>query len=170
MPLGGSASCLYGEVTCRGISQQLLVLRDQDGVVDKNVWNELGIRVKCKPRRMADMTVKTSDGPMVRRQGKLMSPSIARGFDRMVAAAKRAGISLVINNSYRSYQEQVVLWNQFGRDPARVARPGTSNHQTGKAIDFVNTPGAWTWLKANAHKFGLKNYPPEAWHYSPTGT
>jgi peptidoglycan hydrolase-like protein with peptidoglycan-binding domain len=141
-----------------------------DGVADKRVWNELGIKVKGKPQRIADMTVKTPDGPMVRRQGKLISASIAGKFDKMAAAAKKAGVTLQINNSYRSYQEQVVLWNRYGRNPARVAPPGTSNHQSGRAIDFVNTPGAYAWLKANAHKYGLHNYPPEPWHYSPTGS
>lgn len=141
-----------------------------DGIADKQVWKHLDVVVKGKPQRIADMTVKTADGPMVRRQGKLIHASIATKFDQLAAAAKRAGINLQINNSYRSYQEQVVLWNRYGRDPKRVAPPGHSNHQSGRAIDFVNTPGAYAWLKANAHRYGLRNYPPEPWHYSPTGS
>jgi peptidoglycan hydrolase-like protein with peptidoglycan-binding domain len=140
-----------------------------DGKVGKATWKQLDIVVKGQPKNVADRLVNTPDGPMAQRQGKLISKSIVKQFDQMVAAAKKAGVSLQINNSYRSYAEQVVLWDRYGHDPRRVARPGTSNHQSGKAIDFVNTPGAYAWLKANASRFGLHNYPPEAWHYSPTG-
>lgn len=65
--------------------------------------------------------------------------------------------------------EQTTLWNRHGRNPRRVARPGHSNHQTGTAIDFANTRGAWNWLKRNATQFGFKNYAPEPWHYSLNG-
>ena len=87
----------------------------------------------------------------------------------MVAAAQADGVNLRIESAYRSYQEQVTLWNRFGHNTARVARPGTSNHQEGTAIDFTNTPGAWAWLKQHASDFGLHNYPAEAWHYSLDG-
>lgn len=145
---------------------------EADGIVGPKTWEALGVKTDRVLRRKAPGSagsVNTPDGPMVYRQGKLISPKIAGKFDQMAAAAGRAGINLQIGNSYRSYQEQVVLWNKYGRDPRRVARPGHSNHQTGTAIDFVNTPGAYAWLKANASKFGLHNYPPEPWHYSLTG-
>jgi len=42
-------------------------------------------------------------------------------------------------------------------------------HEQGSAIDFANTRGAYAWLKRNAARFGLINYPREAWHYSTNG-
>jgi LAS superfamily LD-carboxypeptidase LdcB len=65
-----------------------------------------------------------------------------------------------------------------------TARPGTSEHEKGLAVDFTYNgqticfprPGsqcsgnpAFDWLKANAHRYGLKNLPSEAWHWSTTG-
>lgn len=166
----GPVDGLFGDKTLAAVKRfQKAKGLSVDGGVGPKTWDALGIHVKGKPKRMADMVVHTPKGPMVRRQGHLIHQSIAKGFDRMVADAKKAGVTLSINSAYRSYQEQVVLWNRYGQDPNRVARPGTSNHESGKAIDFHNTPGAWAWLKANAHRYGLRNYPPEPWHYSPTG-
>lgn len=115
--------------------------------------------------------VNTPDGPMVSRQGHLISVRIADAFDKLDAAAKAAGIDLQINEGYRSYAEQEKLYQAYLNGTGAVAaKPGTSNHEKGLAIDFVNTPGAYDWLKANASKFGLYNYPPEPWHYSINGS
>lgn len=54
---------------------------------------------------------------------------------------------------------EYALYAKYG--PGRAAKPGTSNHEKGVAIDFKNTPGAWDWLKKNAQRFGLKNLPSE---------
>jgi LAS superfamily LD-carboxypeptidase LdcB len=106
----------------------------------------------------------------VTRQGKLISATIADNFDRMLAAASKDGVQLRINNSYRSPAEQVRLYNLYKAGKGAIAaKPGTSLHEKGLAIDFVNTPGAYAWLKKNASKFGLHNFPPEPWHYSTTG-
>lgn len=145
-----------------------------DGIVGPETWGKLNIVVDTPDAASSAApaqggVVNTPDGQMVRRDGHMISVRIADGFDRMVAAAKRDGIDLRIESAYRGYQEQVVLWNRYGRNPARVARPGTSNHQSGCAIDFQNTSGAWAWLKRNADQYGLHNYPAEAWHYSIDG-
>lgn len=57
-----------------------------------------------------------------------------------------------------------------------TARPGTSMHERGLAIDFTQggttlTRGSsgFTWLMANAERFGLKNLPSEPWHWSTNG-
>ena len=107
--------------------------------------------------------------PAVKRQGKYIGQRIAKQFDEMVAAARKDGVSLEINSGMRTRAEQQQLWDQFGHDTRRVARPGTSNHEKGNAIDFKNTPGAHEWLRRNAARFGMHNYPPEPWHYSLDG-
>ena len=58
----------------------------------------------------------------------------------------------------------------------QTAIPGTSNHEHGEAIDFTTNGDtihagspAFSWLKINAGKYGLKNLPSENWHWSTTG-
>lgn len=102
------------------------------------------------------------------RGGKPIGAQIAGNFDNMVTAAARDGVQLRVTSGKRSYQEQVNLYNKYG--PGRAARPGRSNHESGNAIDFTNTPGAFNWLKQNAGRFGFYNkIPSEPWHYSTTG-
>lgn len=43
------------------------------------------------------------------------------------------------NTAYRTYDEQVCLWNKYGRNPSRVAPPGTSKHNKGLAVDIDST-------------------------------
>lgn len=55
-----------------------------------------------------------------------------------------------------------------------TARPGTSQHEVGLAIDFAGasshgTP-VWQWLNAHAATFGFYNLPSEAWHWSTSGS
>ncbi|MEK7599553.1 MAG: M15 family metallopeptidase [Patescibacteria group bacterium] len=111
--------------------------------------------------------------------GKCIINSRASGaVYAMVAEAKKAKVTLSANSCFRTMNHQKALWSQYGMDPARVARPGYSNHQMGLAIDISGLPGdpgpvsgskVWAWLSKNADKFSYKNYPAEAWHWSPTG-
>lgn len=103
----------------------------------------------------------------------------------MVAAA--AGVGLTLNGGgFRTYDEQVALrrsncgTSQYavyempaGSCSPPTARPGTSNHERGTAIDFGNcrirdTP-CYKWLNSNAATFGFKNLPSEPWHWSTNG-
>ena len=109
-------------------------------------------------------------GNLVSRQGKQIDSSIAANFDAMVAAAKKDGIDLKITSANRTRAEQEKLYRAYKNGTGNLAaKPGTSNHEKGQAIDFTNTPGAWNWLAKNAQKFGFKNLKGEPWHYSPTG-
>lgn len=102
------------------------------------------------------------------RNGKPIGANIAGAFDSMVQAAKNDGVELVVNSGFRSRNEQAKLYDELG--PGKAAKPGTSNHEKGNAIDFVDTPGAYEWLRRNASKFGFhNNIPHEPWHYSLNG-
>ncbi len=144
-----------------------------DGIVGPKTWTELGIRVEGQvhqtPGGNSDEVINIGGPkPAVRRQGHYIGAHLAGQFDAMVAAAARDGINLQISSGYRSRAEQEELW-RANPNPKYVARPGTSNHEKGDAIDFRNTPGAYDWLKRNATRFGFHNYPPEPWHYSLNG-
>jgi len=57
-----------------------------------------------------------------------------------------------------------------------TARPGQSMHEQGLAIDFTYNGqiirrgnAGYQWLARNAGRFGLRNLPAEAWHWSTNG-
>ena len=103
-------------------------------------------------------------GPLATRQGKRMRPDVARWFDKMAAAARRSGVSLIINSAYRSNAEQAKLFAQRP-DPKWVAPPGRSLHRLGTELD-LGPPAAYGWLKANARRFHfVQRYSWEPWHY-----
>ncbi len=103
-------------------------------------------------------------GPLAYRQGKPMRPDVALAFDRMEAAARAAGVTLVINSAYRSDAEQAVLWARHP-DPKWVARPGTSLHRYGTELD-LGPPSAYAWLASNSERFHfIQRYAWEAWHF-----
>ena len=54
-----------------------------------------------------------------------------------------------------------------------TARPGSSQHEVGLAIDFSPCSRGsvmYNWLKANAAQYGFYNLPSESWHWSTTGS
>ncbi len=115
-------------------------------------------------------------------QGIVVNVSIATSLNDMINAAKKDGITLT-GGGWRSYNEQKALRGTNGcpaddnasSSTCRVptAPPGKSNHEQGEAIDFKNSStrstAVYQWLNNNASRFGLKNFPKEAWHWSRTG-
>ncbi len=103
-------------------------------------------------------------GSLAYRQGKPMRPDVAAAFDRLAAAASRAGLALMVNSAYRSDAEQARLY-AANPDPRWVAPPGTSLHRCATELD-LGPPAAYAWLAANAGSFGFaQRYSWEPWHY-----
>jgi soluble lytic murein transglycosylase-like protein len=103
-------------------------------------------------------------GPLVHRQGEGMRPDVAAAFDRLAAAARRAGHALIVNSGFRSDAEQAALF-KANPDPRWVAPPGTSLHRCATELD-LGPASAYAWLAANAPRFGfLRRYSWEAWHF-----
>ena len=103
-------------------------------------------------------------GPLAYRQGKPMRPDVAAAFDRLAAAARRDGLSLVITSAYRSDAEQARLYAAHP-DPRWVAPPGHSLHRCATELD-LGPSAAYGWLAANAPRFGfVKRYSWEPWHF-----
>jgi hypothetical protein len=99
-------------------------------------------------------------GPLSHRQGKPMRPDVALAFDRMVGAARRDGVSLIVTSGYRSDAEQAELYARHP-DPKWVARLGTE-------LD-LGPPSAYGWLARNARRFHfVQRYGWERWHYGYT--
>lgn len=124
---------------------------------------------------------------------KKMRAVAAKPLEEMFAAAAKDGIQLAGVSAYRSHTAQVALFNYYvQRDGEKKAldysaRPGTSEHETGLAIDvsgisgkyaatqaFGGTPEA-AWLNKHAQDYGfivrypegkesITGYEYEAWH------
>lgn len=92
----------------------------------------------------------------------------ARAFQAMYRAAARSGIELAIESGFRTRAEQAELYRAWRRRQGnRAARPGRSNHESGRALDLVVVdPEVRAWLEANAARFGFKRtVRGEAWHW-----
>lgn len=99
----------------------------------------------------------------------------AHALEELFEGAKEDGIILLGSSGYRSYQSQVSVYqkyyNENGKEYAEqyVAKPGTSEHQTGLAIDVTNqsrcfdkTSEEAQWIAKNAYKYGfILRYPEE---------
>lgn len=105
----------------------------------------------------------------------------ADALELMFADAAEQGIELVMVSGYRSYDRQEELFQQEVEQRGSVeeaaqwvAVPGTSEHQTGLAVDVsaasVNyelveefgSTAEGIWLQENAHKYGfILRYPAE---------
>lgn len=118
-------------------------------------------------------------------QGVTVNAQIAANVDRLYSDARAAGV-IMSGGGFRTMQGQIDarkanncpdIYNAKAsscRPP--TARPGYSNHQMGLAIDFTQggstlTKGSsgFSWMRANAANYGLKNLPSEAWHWSVDG-
>lgn len=103
-------------------------------------------------------------GPFARRQGKPMRPDVARGFDRLNAAATRAGHPLIVVSAFRSNTEQARLFAAHP-DPKWVAPPGRSLHRLATELD-LGPRAAWPWLDAHAGVLHfVRRYAWEPWHF-----
>jgi hypothetical protein len=92
----------------------------------------------------------------------------ARAFLTMQEAAAKAGVDLRIESGFRTAEEQRALFRAWRRGRGnKAARPGESNHQSGRALDIaVQSRGAFEWLEANAATFRFKRtVKGEPWHW-----
>ena len=95
----------------------------------------------------------------------------AAAFNAMNVEARRLGVELYptgSKSSYRDYAGQVAMWAlyQSGRGNL-AARPGTSNHGWGTAVDFA-TPAMRAMVNRIGAKYGWSKQwsdaPSEWWH------
>jgi D-alanyl-D-alanine carboxypeptidase len=112
-------------------------------------------------------------------------------LDRLLAAAKKDGIDILITSAYRSFAEQKNLNDQYsviygaGTANQFSAEQGYSEHQLGTTVDFVtaenddaltdsfDTTKAFEWLEDHAYRYGfVLSYPEgnsyyeyEPWHW-----
>lgn len=77
-------------------------------------------------------------------EGQQFDVRIIEPMEDMVEAARAEGLSVLLSSGYRSYATQTWLFNrkaaEYGETVAAtiVARPGTSEHQTGLCCDITD--------------------------------
>lgn len=120
------------------------------------------------------------------RQGVKVAPGTYLAYTKLRAAFKQATeYDLLITSGYRTYAEQKSLYDRWLAGTffaPSVAKPGTSRHENGRALDLRDsgsTPGVTVagnkrsnWMRANAARYGFtpNGYSfNEPWHFEYTG-
>ncbi len=143
---------------------EVRVGKGRPGHAEASAVAEAGVPARPSPESSSMATGGGYGGPLVDRQGHGMRPDVAAAFDRMAAAAARAGISLIVNSAFRSDAEQAALFAAHP-DPTWVAPPGQSLHRCATELD-LGPETAYGWLAMHASSFGfVQRYSWEAWHY-----
>lgn len=175
-----------------------MVVPTWDWFHDGQIWEYIG---KSAPRNksiegaLINSPVKASHEGDIRVDVRLKA-----SLSEMFKAAEADGTPLMLSSAYRSREDQQKLYDLYltlqGRAyvDSYVATPGTSEHETGLAIDIASEspdclkdsdkcnlhPNSIAWLSDNAARFGfLQRYPSgkqsvtgiagEAWHYRYVG-
>jgi hypothetical protein len=131
-----------------------------------------------------------SSGQLTTVDGLTVDTQIAPQVQQLVQDARRSGYQLT-GTGYRTPDQQIDLRRQHcgtshyaiyempsSQCSPPTARPGTSLHEQGLAVDFTcdgtliqnRHTACFTWLAANAPTLGLHNLPSEPWHWSADGS
>lgn len=127
--------------------------------------------------------------------GPLVTPATKEAYEHMVNDAKKEGYTIRGVSAYRSIDYQIEVYNRYlMQDPKEVvdtysARPGFSEHHTGRTIDLDNVECTMDnfehtkeakWVAENAYKYGfivrypkgyehITGYMYEPWHITYVG-
>ena len=98
-----------------------------------------------------------------------LHPSVKRLFLGMVEEyGQMTGKSVQVNTAFRSTKEQAALYNELG--PSKAARPGTSLHEFGLALDVQSTDLEQLDKLGLLRKYGFtRPLGSETWHIEPAG-
>jgi hypothetical protein len=171
--------------------------RYADGVLSKAAEYRAGLAAMGQATAGPSQgeVVALPDGPVsiVDVYGVQVHAAIADPVRALIDAARADGLELAEGSGgWRSPDRQIALRRAHcGRSDYAVyqmppsqcspptARPGTSEHERGLAIDFrcngeaigqrARSNPCVVWLRENAARFGLYNLPSEAWHWSTSG-
>lgn len=126
---------------------------------------------------------------------KLLVYEAKENFEKMCINAKKDNYNIRAVSSYRSYDYQKQLYDNYvkkdGMEKADTysARPGYSEHQTGLVVDIDNVASDYNnfsntneylWMQEHAHEYGfilrypnnkqnITGYNYESWHYRYVG-
>ena len=127
--------------------------------------------------------------------GQKLNKDAYEAFKNLANDAKKEGYTIVILSSYRTFESQESLWTSrkksqgIQKADSYAARAGSSEHETGYAIDVADyydkndsfkDTGAYQWMINNSYKYGyilrypegkenVTGYAYESWHYRYVG-
>ena len=108
-----------------------------------------------------DFSIETA---VVDERGHAVDARIFEDLSAMISAGENEGLKFVIQTAYRTYAKQ----KEFFEAGTTSAAPGTSEHNSGLAVDISNASGYFvgsaeeTWLLEHAHEYGfILRYPEE---------
>ena len=89
--------------------------------------------------------------------------------EQLRAAAAKDGVQIGITDSYRSYAAQVDVAQRKGlySQGGLAAKPGTSEHGWGMAVDLKLDAAGLSWMRAHGGEYGyVADTPRESWHWA----
>jgi LAS superfamily LD-carboxypeptidase LdcB len=127
------------------------------------------------------VNINTPDGG---KSKSLLNTQAASDFNKMVAAAKQDGVNITVSQGYRKLGSQDegcgggftqwCAWKKYKSGTGNLAaKPGTSNHGWGSAIDVENCRSGskvHKWLVANSKTYGFYPLASESWHWDHRGS
>lgn len=129
---------------------------------------------------------------LVSRDGFSLRAAAESALEQMSRAALNDGVTLVVSSSYRSYDYQKTVYERNVRELGQAAadresaRPGTSQHQLGTAMDLGSITDAFAetkagrWMELHGGEWGwslsfpdgyekVTGYRWESWHWRYVG-
>ncbi len=174
------------------LQEQIDTLKAKHSVDDPvSIWVVVNKTRPFNPKEYAPADLTSVGG------GQQLRSEAAQSFKAMQDAAKAQGLTIGALSGYRSYATQVSVYanevKAHGQAVAdtQSARPGTSEHQSGWALDVggggcgiedcFGTTAEGKWVAANAYQYGfiirytadkqaVTGYRAEPWHLRYIGT
>ncbi|MDD2429093.1 MAG: M15 family metallopeptidase [Eubacteriales bacterium] len=135
-----------------------LTLEDRSDFLALTTLESL-ISADYAPYHLVDLRLRKTGGDMQLRK------EAAEALTRMFEAATEAGFTLYVKSAYRSYQTQKTMYEnrleRYGRDDGVVAYPGSSEHQTGLAVDVLN----YEWTQQDGMRPEFAKTPEARWMF-----
>ncbi|MBR2670151.1 MAG: M15 family metallopeptidase [Solobacterium sp.] len=150
---------------------EIVVDLDSNDSINKFVNKSYTIDSGYVPSDLRKVNVRSNSDQTLRAEA-------ADALEKMMGAALDEGLTLKLLSGYRSYKEQVSLYNTYlnrygkAKTATMDAYPGGSEHQLGLAVDLGNVSGkcelitcfveypTYTWLHEHAYEYGyIERYP-----------
>ena len=141
-----------------------------------------------KDSRPSDLVELDTSDIRVNKKGMELRNSAFTALVKMNQDMEKEGLEMLVSSAYRSYAYQEKIYNYYvsvyGQEETDKfsARPGTSQHQLGTAVDFGSISEEYAdtaegkWMSENASQYGfslsypegyesITGYSYEPWHY-----
>jgi hypothetical protein len=170
------------ESSLRSSIRKILEEESKKDLID-NFINESNIVKKIileiSNGNIPDSDLVALDTPTGGKSTAKLNSKAAKDFNQMVKAAKADKIDILVSQGYRPLGSkekgcsegftQWCAWIKYKSGTGNLAaKPGTSNHGKGSAIDVKNCKTGspvHSWLVKNASKFNFRPLPSESWHW-----